>query len=91
MIIEVLPDGIGSTPVRLNATQVLVRSSDGTPLMVAAEYGPPGTHLIGSLGHNKAEFEKVLRELRIATTKLVLQSIKVPQPMGGAQLLSNPG
>jgi len=47
--LEILPDGIGSTPIILDATQVVVKGDNGEPVQLAAEQGVPGVLLLSNV------------------------------------------
>jgi len=49
MRIEIIPDGIGSEPIILDATQVVVRGANGDPVQIAAEHGPEGVLLLSNV------------------------------------------
>lgn len=89
MIIEILPkEGIGGGKVlRLSVHQVLVRQDNGTPVMIAADYGGDASMIVASAVHNAAEFQQTLRQLGIGMTVLV-DRIAMPPPPPGARLIS---
>ena len=49
MRIEIIPDGIGSEPIVLDASQVVVRGANGDPVQIAAEHGPEGVLLLSNV------------------------------------------
>ena len=49
MKLEIIPDGIGSEPIILNASQVVVRGTNGDPVQIAAEHGPEGVLLLSNV------------------------------------------
>lgn len=49
MRIEILPKGIGSKPIILEATQVVIKGDNGDPVQIAAEQGPPGVLLLSNV------------------------------------------
>lgn len=65
MILEILPKGgIGAgEPTILEASQVLIKQADGTPIGVAAEYGPEGTYAVSYAG--EPDFNRILSALGI--------------------------
>ena len=65
MILEILPKGgIGSGKAMvLEASQVLIKQADGTPIGVAAEYGPEGTYAVSYAG--EPDFNRILAALGI--------------------------
>jgi hypothetical protein len=62
MVVEIIT-GLDQTPIRLDATQVVVRLENGAPLMLAAYMGPDGVVGAAIAGDVvKAEnFRKMLR------------------------------
>lgn len=91
MIVEIiLSDGVGrSAPLVVHASQVLVRQDNGTPIMIAARYGPDGAEAVGSLGHDAEEFNRFLRACGVNMT-CVVQRLKLPKPPPGARLVAGP-
>ena len=49
MRIEIIPAGIGSKPIILEATQVVVKGENGQPVQLAAESGVPGVLLLSNV------------------------------------------
>ena len=85
MILEILPDGVGSSPIVIDATLVVVRHEDGTPIMVAGGYGPQGAVRASHAGD--ADFNASLQKLGFQQG-VVCDVLKLPQaPTGGAQLI----
>ncbi len=66
MRVEILPNGIGSEPVVLDASQVVVRGSNGDPVQVAAENGPEGVLLLSNV--DDADFSDALRTIGLDIT-----------------------
>ena len=66
MRVEILPNGIGSEPVVLDASQVVVRGSNGDPVQVAAENGPEGVVLLSNV--DDADFSDALRTIGLDIT-----------------------
>jgi len=91
MIVEIIPEGgIGRRDALVvPASQIIIRQDDGTPLMVAAVYGPEGAIACGSVSHDEEEFNRFLRMLNIHQTVMV-QRIKMPPPPPGARLVAGP-
>jgi hypothetical protein len=91
VIVEILlADGLGkAAPLVLNASQVLVRQDNGTPIMIAAKFGPDGAEAVGSLGHDAEEFNRFLRACGVNMT-CVVQRLRLPKPPPGARLVAGP-
>ena len=65
MILEIIPKGgIGAGgPVVMEVSQVLIKQVDGTPIGVAAEYGPEGAYAVAHAGDT--DFNRILKALGI--------------------------
>lgn len=88
MYIEIVTGRIGDGQVlRMPVTQILVCQDNGTPLMVAGEYGPANSQLASMAG--LADFNDVLRKLGIDRT-VVVDTLKLTKPPVGARLLAGP-
>lgn len=61
MRLEILPKGIGSTPIILEATQVVVKGDNGDPVQIAAEQGLPGVLLLSNVDDD--DFNEALRQI----------------------------
>ena len=86
MILEIIPEGgIGVTPIRINANQIVVRQDNGTILAVAAEYGTDRCQLVSHAGDD--DFNDVLSKLSIRETTLY-DTLTLPGPPSGARLIS---
>lgn len=91
MIIEVIPaGGLGHAPLRLEASQVLIKMDDGTPIAVAAHYGPDRTVAVESIAFNEVAFHRMLRMLGVQQTVLVTTVRTDKTPPAGARLLAGP-
>ena len=91
MIVEIIPsEGIGTAPLRLEAAQVVIRHENGTPLALAAHYGPNNSLAFASVAFNDVEFNRFLRALGIEGTVIVAGTVKTPKPEAGATLLVPP-
>jgi hypothetical protein len=66
MRIEIIPDGVGSEPIVLDASQVVVRGSNGDPVQIAAENGPEGVLLLSNV--DDADFADALRTIGLDIT-----------------------
>ncbi len=85
MRLKILPGGVmGSDPVIMDATLVLVEMEDGTPVMVCGEYGPDGAVRASHAGDD--DFNKTLNSLGINRT-VICDTIVLPPPPPGARLL----
>ena len=61
MRIEIIPNGIGSTPIILEATQIVVKGANGDPVQIAAEQGPPGVLLLSNVDDD--DFNDALQQI----------------------------
>ena len=88
MLVEILPRGIGGgEPLVLEATLVIVRWPDGTPMCVAGAYGPDG---VVRASHCKdKDFNETLRKLGIDRT-VICDELVLPPPPTGARLIRGP-
>jgi len=59
--IEILPAGIGSKPIILEATQVVVKGENGQPVQLAAESGVPGVLLLSNV--DNTDFNELLQQI----------------------------
>ncbi len=66
MRLEIIPNGIGSEPIILDATQVVVRGENGDPVQVAAEHGPDGVLLLSNVYDD--DFNQSLRTIGLDIT-----------------------
>lgn len=66
--VEVI-NGIGKAPVRLEASQVVIRMPNGTPVSIAALYGGPSSVLVSHC--QDPSFNDNLRKLGINDTVVV--------------------
>ena len=88
MIIDVMNGISGPKPLRLEATQIVVYSDDGTPIMVAGEYGPKGAYRVAHVGD--ADFNQVLRAFGVQRHEVVVDHIDRASVPSGARLLAGP-
>ncbi len=97
MIVEIIPsDGVGrGRPIRLTASQIVVRQDNGTPIGVFAHYGPEGGYAAaiaahcGACGAPPQDFHRMLQVLGIRQT-VVIDRLKMPAPPPGARLIAGP-
>lgn len=66
MRLEIIPNGIGSEPIILDATQIVVRGENGDPVQIAAEQGPEGVLLLSNV-YDK-DFNQSLRTIGLDIT-----------------------
>jgi hypothetical protein len=59
--IEIIPAGIGSKPIILEATQVVVKGENGQPVQLAAESGVPGVLLLSNVDNE--DFNELLQQI----------------------------
>ncbi len=86
MILEVLTHGIARA-VRLPATQIVIRQDNGTPIVVAAEFGPDRSQKVVRVGD--PEFNDALRALGVNDI-VICDDIIMPPPPPGARLVAGP-
>lgn len=89
MIVELIPaSGIGcGQALRLAVSQVLIRQDNGTPICVAAEYGPEGAQAVSKAGDD--DFNRILKTLGVDML-VRCDRIEMPQPPPGARLIAGP-
>ena len=68
MRVEIIPDGIGSEPIVLDASQVVIRGSNGDPVQIAAENGPEGVLLLSNV--DDSDFNSTLRAIGLDITMI---------------------
>jgi hypothetical protein len=88
MFIEILPK-VGGTPVRLEASQVLLLLDNGSPVMVAGEYGAEG--FVKCAHAMDADFQQVLRALGYKNHQVVVDILETTPPPRGARVVAGPG
>ena len=71
MRLEIIPDGIGSEPIILNASQVVVRGTNGDPVQIAAEHGPEGVLLLSNVYDD--DFNEALQNIGLDITVICKQ------------------
>jgi hypothetical protein len=59
--LEILPEGVGSKPIILEATQVVIKGDNGEPVQLAAEQGPPGVLLLSNVYAD--DFNEALQQI----------------------------
>lgn len=71
MRLEIIPDGIGSEPIILNASQVVVKGDNGDPVQIAAERGPQGVLVLANVDDD--DFNEVLKSIGLDITVICKQ------------------
>lgn len=66
MRVEIIPDGIGSEPIILDASQVVIRGENGDPVQFAAERGPEGVLLLSNIYDD--DFNEALQSIGLDIT-----------------------
>lgn len=87
MHLHILTNGVLGEPITIPASLVVVYSDDGTPIMVAGEYGPDGA-VRASHALDK-DFNSTLHALGINRTVLC-DKVALPPPPPGARLIRQP-
>jgi hypothetical protein len=82
---------IGEPPLELDASQFLAFNDDGTPIVVAAEYGTQGAISVCHAGEGQEKFNRMLHNLGYGRHKVIVDRLSLPQPPSGASLISKPG
>lgn len=72
-IVEVV-QAIGKTPLKMEASQVVIRMPDGTPISLAALFGGPTSVLVSHC--DDPNFNENLRKLGLSDT-VVTEKLKV--------------
>jgi hypothetical protein len=85
----VVIDRIGGRPLELDASQVVVTNDEGTPVVVALEYGPRGS--IKASHAADADFNQTLRAVGFGRHQVVTETIGTPPPPPGASRIIGPG
>lgn len=91
MIVEIIPDGgIGRcAPLKIPAAQVVVRQDNGTPIFVAAKWGPDRADAYSTVGMK--DFAQICRAIGLDITEVDVQTLRLPGgPPAGARLVAGP-
>jgi len=90
LIVELIPvGGVGrGKPIVLPVRQVVVRLSNGTPVVVASEFGPDGAYAVSRVGDD--DFNRLLRALGLDITHVQVDTVQMPSPPPGARLIAGP-
>jgi hypothetical protein len=78
MIIEIV-QRIGQPPLRINASQLIIRGDGGTPLCVAGEYGVQGAVRIARACDGE-EFDRTLRALGYRGPEVNIHTLEHTHP-----------
>lgn len=83
--IEAIPaGGVGRTqPLRIKATQLILRTEDGTPFGVVTDLGPERSYRLVKVGD--PDFAKVLKEMGLPP--VTCDTFHAPRPAAGSRLL----
>ena len=84
MIVEII-NLAGGPPLRVEAAQFIAYNDTGTPVVVAGEYGPPGTIKAAHVGD--ADFNQVLRAFGHGQHHVEVSTLHLPPPPMGAKLV----
>ena len=89
MIVEIIPAGgiLGVEPVRIPASQIVIRQDNGTPVIVAMEVGETRSQKVAKVGDK--DFNKLLQEAKIFEN-VDVQDLELPKPPVGAKLVARP-
>jgi hypothetical protein len=90
MIIQILPK-IGEQPIQLDAAQFIVLNDAGTPIIVAAEYGPQGAIRVCHAGEGADKFNAAMRAMGYGQHKIIVDELSQPPAPRGARLIGGPG
>ena len=77
-------DGQTGSPIRLSVSQLVVYNNQGTPIMVAAEFGGERSQCVAKAGD--AEFERVLTAVGFGHHKVIVDEVSIPPAPPGAKL-----
>lgn len=88
MFVEIITDVGGTAPLRIPCSQIVVRRNDGTPISLAAVFGPDGAIAVSIAGND--DFNRLLAALGVHTT-VIADYLELPKPPPGARLVAGPG
>lgn len=89
LVIELLEHGVGRrAPLRLTARQIVIRLPNGTPVVIAAEYGPDGCYAVST--YNDDDFNRMLRNLNIDRQPVTVVQAAMAPPINGSVLVAGP-
>lgn len=88
MIVDLLVrDGLVVRRVSVPINQVVVRQDNGTPVALAAEYGPDGSQVVTKIGDD--DFNRMLRNV-LGEDPVICDLLDLPKPFPGARLIAGP-
>lgn len=87
MIVDLVPR-VGIPPVRMNASQIVVYNDEGTPIMVAGEFGPNGAHKVAHAGDS--DFQQTLKAFGVGRHEVVVEEIDLGPVPAGVKLIGQP-
>ena len=79
-------DAPSGSPIRLSVSQIVVYNNQGTPLLVAAEYGIDGAQCIAKVGDD--DFERVLKSVGFGHHKIIVDELNMSPVPSGAKLIN---
>jgi len=84
LVVEVIPRLAlpQAVPLTLPASQIVIRLTDGTPVALAACFGPDGAYAVSKIGD--ADFERLLDLLGIKVSSVQVDWVKLSTPPAGA-------
>ena len=90
LIVELIPmAGVGrAEPIVLPIRQAVIRMPNGTPIVIAAEFGPEGAYAVSQVGND--DFNRLLRALGLDVTHVQVDTVQMPPPQQGARLIAGP-
>jgi hypothetical protein len=79
LTVELIPEpGVsGAVPLTLPVRQLVVRLPDGTPIALAAQFGPDGAYAVSKVGDD--DFTRLLDMLGIAQTTIRVDWLRLRQ------------
>ena len=86
-IVEVSPPIGGGPPIAIEASKLVVRYPNGTPIFVASDYGPDGSIAASMAGMD--DFNRMLQVLRVHQG-IEVATLELPKPPTGARLIAGP-
>ena len=79
MFLEIVPK-LGLQPLRIEATQLVIRNAQGTPIAVAGEFGPDGTQRVAHVGDK--DFDRTLRAFGYTGPPVQIDVLELAKPQG---------
>ena len=87
MRVTLIPKNMQGSPITMEVSLILATFDNGTPFVVAGDYGPDGSVKASHAGCE--DFNKTINDLGINRT-VFCDTIQLPQPAPGAKLLYAP-